>query len=54
MLDVTAKLAFIRQLNLLGDLLSMTGKAWVEQIVRRVAGEKADETRAQASRKTLA
>lgn len=44
-LDVTAKLAFIQKLDLPRDLLSITGKAWVEQIVRRVAGEKASEMR---------
>src|SRR3546814_966950 len=39
-LGVTAKLAFIQRLALPRDFLSVTGKAWVDQIVRRVAGEK--------------
>ncbi|MCZ4344382.1 DUF4158 domain-containing protein, partial [Sphingomonadaceae bacterium G21617-S1] len=42
-LGVTAKLAFIQRLALPRDFLSVTGKAWVDQIVRRVAGEKASE-----------
>ena len=44
-LGVTAKLAFIQRLALPRDFLSVTGKAWVDQIVRRVAGEKASEMR---------
>ncbi|MCC6478335.1 Tn3 family transposase (plasmid) [Aminobacter sp. SR38] len=44
-LAMTAKLAFIQKLDLPQDILSTTGKAWVEQIVRRVAGEKAWEMR---------
>ncbi|WP_010661783.1 Tn3 family transposase [Brucella anthropi] len=44
-LTVSAKLAFIQKLDLPRDILSTTGKAWVEQIVRRVAGEKAWEMR---------
>ena len=44
-LDVTAKLAFIQKLGLPGDLQSIAGKAWVDQVVRRVAGEKASEMR---------
>ncbi|WP_292682146.1 hypothetical protein [Novosphingobium sp.] len=42
---MTAKLAFIQRLALPRDFLSVTGKAWVDQIVRRVAGEKASEMR---------
>src|SRR3546814_16628512 len=42
-LDVTEKLAFIQRLDLPHDLLTATGKPWVDQIVRRVAGEKASE-----------
>src|SRR3546814_6019490 len=38
-LDVTEKLAFIQRLDLPHDLLTATGKPWVDQIVRRVAGE---------------
>ncbi|WP_244514776.1 DUF4158 domain-containing protein [Ensifer sp. LCM 4579] len=44
-LSMTAKLAFIQKLDLPRDILSTIGKAWVEQIVRRVAGEKAWEMR---------
>lgn len=47
-LGMTAKLAFIQKLDLPRDLLSATGTAWVEQIVRRVAGEKASEMRRHA------
>src|SRR3546814_11554250 len=42
-LDVTEKLAFIQRLDFPHDLLTATGKPWVDQIVRRVAGEKASE-----------
>lgn len=44
-LDMTAKLTFIQKLDLPRDLLLTTGKAWVEQIVRRVSAEKASEMR---------
>jgi TnpA family transposase len=44
-LGMTTKLAFIQKLGLPHDLLSVTGKVWVEQVVRRVAGEKASEMR---------
>lgn len=47
-LGMTAKLAFIQKLDLPRDLLSATGKAWVEQVVRRVCGEKASEMRRHA------
>nr|WP_234841188.1 DUF4158 domain-containing protein [Sinorhizobium meliloti] len=47
-LSMTAKLAFIQKLDLPRDILSTTGKAWVEQTVRRVAGEKAWEMRRHA------
>ena len=47
-LGVTAKLAFIQQLGLSRDFLSVVSKAWVDQIVRRVAGEKASEMRRHA------
>ncbi len=47
-LGMTAKLAFIQKLDLPRDLLAATGKAWVEQIVRRVGGEKASEMRRHA------
>ncbi|QGM48321.1 Tn3 family transposase [Methylocystis heyeri] len=47
-LSMTAKLAFIQKLNLPRDLLSAPSKAWVEQVVRRVGGEKASEMRRHA------
>ncbi|MBB5577648.1 hypothetical protein QD357_30150 [Rhizobium sp. BR 317] len=47
-LSITAKLAFIQKLDLPRDILATTGKTWVEQIVRRVAGEKAWEMRRHA------
>lgn len=53
-LSMTAKLAFIQKLDLPRDLLSGTGKAWVEQIVRRVAGEKASEMRRHAPARQIA
>ncbi|WP_457812177.1 DUF4158 domain-containing protein [Sinorhizobium meliloti] len=52
-LSMTAKLAFIQKLDLPRDMLSATGKAWVEQIVRRVAGEKAWEMRRHPSAKQI-
>src|SRR3546814_6736954 len=42
-LDVTEKLAFIQRIALPHDLLTATGKPWVDQMVLRVAGEKASE-----------
>src|SRR3546814_15892774 len=47
-LDVTEKLAFIHRLDLPHDLLTATGKPWVDQIARRVAGKKASEMRRHA------
>ena len=52
-LGMTAKLAFIRKLDLPQDILATAGKAWAEQIVRRVAGEKAWEMRRHAPAKQL-
>src|SRR3546814_2940514 len=52
-LGVTAKLAFIQRLALPRDFLSVTGKAWVDQIVRRVAGEKASEMRRHVTARLL-
>src|SRR3546814_14082894 len=52
-LDVTEKLAFIQRLDLPHDLLTATGKPWVDQIVRRVAGEKASEMRRHAPARQL-
>nr|WP_246233324.1 DUF4158 domain-containing protein [Aurantimonas aggregata] len=45
---ITDRLAFIQGLKLPRDLLSVPGKSWIEQIVRRVAGEKASEMRRHA------
>lgn len=45
MLDLAERLAFIKKLDLPRDVLSAVGKAWVDQIVRRVGAEKASETR---------
>ncbi|MEC5293528.1 DUF4158 domain-containing protein [Aurantimonas sp. C2-6-R+9] len=42
---VTDRLAFIRSLDLPADLLLVCGTAWIEQIERRVGGEKASEMR---------
>lgn len=47
-LGMAVKLAFIQKLDLPRDILSATGKSWVEQIVRRVYGEKASEMRRHA------
>ena len=47
-LNMAAKLAFIQKLNLPQDILSVSGRVWVEQIVRRVGGEKASEMRRHA------
>ncbi|ASY61231.1 Mobile element protein (plasmid) [Sinorhizobium sp. CCBAU 05631] len=52
-LGMTAKLALIQRLDLPQDILATTGKAWVEQIVRRVAGEKAWEMRRHAPAKQI-
>src|SRR3546814_17315033 len=52
-LDVTEKLAFIQRVDLPHDLLTATGKPWVDQIVGRVAGEKASEMRRHAPARQL-
>src|SRR3546814_13817612 len=52
-LDVTEKLGFIQRLDLPHDLVKATGKRWVDQIVRRVAGEKASEMRRHAQARQL-
>lgn len=52
-LGMTAKLGFIQKLGLPRNLLQTTGKAWVEQIVRRVYGEKASEMRRHAPARQL-
>ncbi|MET3600727.1 hypothetical protein ABID12_002678 [Martelella mangrovi] len=40
-LEVTERLAFIRRLNLPRKMLSKVNPAWIDQVVRRVSGEKA-------------
>lgn len=40
-LEVTGRLSFIRKLNLPRNMLSNINPAWVDQVVRRVSGEKA-------------
>src|SRR3546814_7235587 len=52
-LPISEKLAFIQRLDLPHDLLTATGKPWVDQIVRRVAGEKASEMRRHAPARQL-
>lgn len=52
-LGMTAKLAFIQDLALPQGIVATTGKVWLEQIVRRVAGEKAWEMRRHTSAKQL-
>ena len=50
-LGMTTKLAFIQKLALPLDILPVTGRVWMEQIVRRVAGEKGWEMRRHAPAK---
>ena len=45
MLAVTERLAFIQKLDLPRALLRGPGQAWIDQIVRRVGGEKGSEMR---------
>jgi hypothetical protein len=52
-LGMTAKLAFIRKLDLPQNILATAGKAWAKQIVRRVSGEKAWEMRRHAPAKQI-
>lgn len=52
-LGMTAKLAFIRKLDLPQNILATAGKASAEQIVRRVSGEKAWEMRRHAPAKQI-
>ncbi|MFT8347293.1 Tn3 family transposase [Gluconobacter oxydans] len=49
MISMAAKLAFIQKLDLPRDILSSTGKTWIEQIVRRVGAETASEMRRHSS-----
>ncbi|MFK5978777.1 MAG: Tn3 family transposase [Rhizobiaceae bacterium] len=52
-LNVTERLTFIQSLQLPSNMLSELGKAWVEQIVRRVGGEKASEMRRHDQKRRL-
>ena len=52
-LNVTERVAFIQSLQLPSNMLSELGKTWVEQIVRRVGGEKASEMRRHDKRRRL-
>ncbi|MCO6180773.1 hypothetical protein [Ciceribacter sp. RN22] len=53
-LEVTGRLAFIRELNLRRHMLANINPAWVEHIVRRVSGEKASEMRRHTEARQLA
>ena len=53
-LEVTARLAFIRKLNLPRDMLSTINPAWIEHVARRVSGEKASEMRRHTQTRQLA
>jgi TnpA family transposase len=50
MLSLADRLAFIKKLDLPRDMLTSAGKPWIDQIVRRVGGEKASEMRRHAPR----
>ena len=50
MLSLADRLAFIKKLDLPRDMLTGAGKPWIDQIVRRVGGEKASEMRRHAPR----
>lgn len=52
-LGMTARLAFLQKLDMPADILATVGKAWMEQIVRRVANEKGWEMRRHAPAKQL-
>jgi len=52
-LAVTERLAFIQKLKLPRDILPAAGKIWIEQIVRRVDGEKASEMRRHSASRRL-
>jgi TnpA family transposase len=53
-LEVTARLAFIRKLNLPRNMFSNINPAWIEHVVRRVSGEKASEMRRHTEMRQLA
>ena len=52
-LAVTELLALIQKLKLPRDILPAAGKIWIEQIVRRVDGEKASEMRRHSAARQL-
>lgn len=53
-LEVNGRLAFIRKLDLPRKMLSNINPAWVDQVVRRVSGEKASEMRRHTEARQLA
>ena len=53
-LEVTARLAFVRKLNLPRNMLSDINPAWIEHVARRVSGEKASEMRRHTQTRQLA
>jgi len=53
-LEVTARLAFIRKLNLPRNMFSNINSAWIEHVARRVSGEKASEMRRHTPARQLA
>ncbi|QND54544.1 DUF4158 domain-containing protein (plasmid) [Phyllobacterium sp. 628] len=52
-LAVTERLAFIQSLKLPRSMLLVPGKGWIDQIVRRVGGERASEMRRHAPARQL-
>ena len=53
-LEVTARLAFIRKLSLPRNMFSNINPVWIEHVVRRVSGEKASEMRRHTEARQLA
>lgn len=53
MLAQCERLTFIKELDLPRDMLRGVGKPWIDQIVRRVGGEKASEMRRHTPRRQL-
>lgn len=53
-LEVTARLAFIRKLNLPRNMFSNINPTWIEHVARRVSGEKASEMRRHTETRQLA
>lgn len=53
-LEVTARLAFVRNLNLPRNMFSDINPAWIEHVARRVSGEKTSEMRRHTETRQLA